>query len=336
MHDPAAPGWPDVGRRTDSEAEAEAWAPAYLDSLPAGPRPVDPETLAEAVKEYLEHRKGAVERATWSSDRTATGHLLDRLGSSRRLDSIDKRDLQRIVDSLLASGFQPSTIRTYVGQWGPFFEWWGWSMPRLKVTSRVDAPPNEIEVLTEAEIVKLFEAARKVDGQKIGQFPSAVLACGIGLYMGLRQGEIFALRWSDIDTEKRTVRVRWQVPKDSTDLRPTKGKLARAALILPGWWELHRTDAVGFMVGRKGRPVSTRTQRNLITRTLDTAGLNAAGRGWHVLRHTYAVAFLDAGGTLEELQRSFGHASITTTARYDHWKSEQAAAKASARIYGPK
>jgi site-specific recombinase XerD len=37
---------------------------------------------------------------------------------------------------------------------------------------------------------------------------------------------------------------------------------------------------------------------------------------WHVARHTFAVIWLELGGSLEELQRFMGHASIKTTAIY--------------------
>ena len=152
--------------------------------------------------------------------------------------------------------------------------------------------------------------------------------------MGLRQGEIFALQWADIDRTQGTVRVRWQLPKDRTEPKPTKGKYARSVPVRPGWWPLHRPDRVGLVCGRLGRPVGSRTQRNLITRILDTAGLNRKGLGWHILRHTFALRFLDEGGSMEELQLALGHQSITTTqARYDHRKSEAVAPQAAKRIY---
>ena len=136
---------------------------------------------------------------------------------------------------------------------------------------------RDVETLSDEDIPVLFTAAKAVDAQQTGNFPSAALACGIGLYMGLRQGEVFALTWQDIKPNERTVRVQLQVPKESVELKPLKGKLARTALIMPEWWDLHRYDAVGFICGRTGQPVGTRTQRNLITRVLDTAGLNELG-----------------------------------------------------------
>lgn len=344
MRDPEAPGWPNAGARTDTKELAERWAWAYLDWIRGERRRralgLSPDRLlVDAASAFLEHRSGAVERATWSADRTAINHLLDAFPARTRVHDVLAEDLQRIVDRMLRAGYRASTLRTYRKSWSVFFRHVGDWTPtdQLRITSRAAAPLGEVETFGETEIEALFRAATLIDSQRIGEFPSGVLACALGLYMGLRQGEIFALQWADVDPETKTVRIRFQVPKDRMQLRPTKGKWARTALVLPEWWTHHRTDAVGFICGRTGRPVGTRTQRNLITRILDTAGLNRLGLGWHILRHTYSRRFLEAGGSLEQLSKSLGHATIATTQRrYEHLRPDVAAALARSRIYGEK
>jgi integrase len=184
---------------------------------------------------------------------------------------------------------------------------------------------GDVITLSDEQIPLVMKAARKVDAQQIGYFPSAYRACGIGLFMGLRQGEIFALDASAIDAKTKTVRVQFQVQKDRSELVPTKGKNARTAVVLEEW-EQHDPSAIGLLLGRNGKPVSTRTQRNLITRVLDTAGVNQMGLGWHLLRHTYARLFLERGGAIGFLQKSLGHSSVRTTeAAYEHLQADVAA-----------
>lgn len=359
MRNPEDPGWPDRGERTELEEVAKRWAWAYL-ALARGEhrRRVlglgrAPQSLGAAVDAFLTHRTRTVEPSTVSAARTATMHLLRHFGTATRTNALTAPDLQELVDELLDDGYQPTTLDTYARTWRIFFEWCHFgtcgkllrdsaSRQRLREffdpvseLSIPDPGEGDVDTLADGEVSALFDAATVVDSQQTGHFPSAVLACGLGLYMSLRQGEIFAARWQDIRPPERTIRVQWQVPKDRTDLKPLKGKVARTALVLPDWWALHRSDAVGFICGRTGRPVGTRTQRNLITRVLDTAGLNQLGRGWHILRHTYARLFVEQGGRIEELQRSLGHTSIVTTQQcYGHFHEDVAARLAGERIYG--
>lgn len=289
-------------------------------------------TVSQAAADFLEHRKATVEIATWSADRTALNHLSEALGR-KRVATVEPEEIQALMDSLLRRGYKATTCGTYLKTAGVFFRWAGYD-----ATSGVYLPDRgrtDVVTLDPHEIVKLLDAARKVDRQQIGLFPSALLSVQVGLTMGLRQGEIFALRWEDVDPARRSVRVNWQIPKERTTPKPLKGKLARTALVLPDWWSLHRPEAIGYIVGRNGRPVGTRTQRNLITRVLDTAGLNGIGRGWHLLRHTYSDVFLKRGGTIGELRLSLGHSSTRTTERvYDHMAPDFAVTMAAARIYG--
>ena len=337
LRNPEAPGWPARGERTEDEEIARRWAWAYLDLARGEHRrrvlklPRD-RTVKDAVREFLEHRKAVVERATWSADRTAVNHLSEALGR-KRVATVEPEEIQTLMDSLLHRGYKATTCATYLKTAGVFFRWAGYD-----ATAGVYLPDRgrtDVVTLEAHEVAQLLEAARKVDRQQVGHFPSALLSVQIGLTMGLRQGEIFALRWENVSASERAVRVNWQIPKESTVPKPLKGKLARTALVLPEWWAYHRPDAIGYIVGRNGRPVGTRTQRNLITRVLDTAGVNGVGRGWHLLRHTYSDVFLKRGGTIGELRLSLGHSSTRTTERvYDHMAPDFAVTMAAARIYG--
>ncbi len=68
---------------------------------------------------------------------------------------------------------------------------------------------------------------------------------------------------------------------------------------------------------------------------LDAAKLNGPGRNMHDTRRTYGRLFLEAGGWMDELQRSLGHSTIRITERgYGAFQAEVAAEFARQRIYG--
>lgn len=255
MRNPREPGWPDRGERTESREVAERWKAAYWDwargehrsRVFGSGRPA--EKLSVAVRGFLEHRERTVERATLGCDRTGTSHLLAHFGGALRTSQITAPALQGLVDELVARGYQPATIDTYARSWRVFLEWCHFGVggaalrggaSRARLAEFFDPvgelalpakPEAEVATLSDAQIPEIFRAAERVDEQQIGQFPSAVLACATGLYMGLRRGEIFGITWQDIRPEWRTVRVQLQVPKDSVELKPLKGKRALAGSV---------------------------------------------------------------------------------------------------------
>lgn len=344
MRNPEHPDWPDRGERTELEEIAERWKWSYLALvrgehrrrvLDLGPEPMK---LGTAIKEFLDHRSAHVARSTWSGDKTATNHLLDHIPSSTLTSRITESKLQDMFDRMLRKGYRTTTLDTYLRSLSVFFDWLGGHDP----TDGVSLPKpvdRDVRTWSAEEIEAIRKAADQVDAQGIRTFPSCRLAFELSLCLGLRQGEVFAVRWEDIDRKSEGARIHSQVPKDSTKVRHLKGKRARTVFVHPDWWG-HHQPAVGLICGRdNGRPVGTRTQRNMITRILDTAGLNEVGVGWHAGRHTYARRHLEGEGvppgTLEELQKFLGHARMATTEqRYGHLRDEEALRMARERRMG--
>lgn len=337
MRDPRHSGWPDEGERTSDEQVARRWAWAYLDRMRGQHkdrvlRRKPSRTLGDAVIAYLAHRDRTVEPATAQNDRSALSHLLDAHRAGKRVETLRPADFQTLADGLLDRGYKVTTVATYVGQLSGFAQWANVDMGEVALPN-----PGTVDLVAwdEEERERIRWAAARVDETQVGKFPTARIAVELGLSTGLRQGELFALRWDAIDIESRTVRVQWQAPKDRRTLKPLKGKRARTALVLPGWWTWHRAEGDGFILHYKGRQVNTRTQRNLITRVLDTAGLNEMGAGWHRTRHSYAREFIERGGLIQELAVSLGHSSVTITEQsYGHFMESVAVGLARQKIYG--
>jgi integrase len=138
-----------------------------------------------------------------------------------------------------------------------------------------------------------------------------------------------------------TVRFTLQLARDAIGrgdgLKGLKGKEARTTLVLPSWWDHHLARARGRVLGNESirGPRLLHTAFRWINTLYDVAQVNAEGQAWHALRHTYSRLFLEAGGRLEELQKSLGHASIQTTEDYyGHFSDDAAATLARLRIYG--
>ena len=315
MRDPRHPAWPRFGERTELRDVAERWKWAYVDWCLTRHRkrvlghPED-QTLGPALERYMQHRSRVVEAETFASDRSAFTHLTAMYPADTPVERIE---VQPIVDRLLVELYKPSSLVTYAAHIASFIQWCGLPAPRYEIP---DPGSGDVQTLSDGQI----EAVRASAG-------NGLVAIDLGIYMGLRKSEIFAIEGSDINTREWSVRVQRQMPKAGKVPKPLKGKRARTALILPGWTH-------GNGVGRLVAPTPQLQRAELITHALERAGVYRLGMGWHVLRHTYARLVLEGGGSLEQLKVFLGHKNIRTTEdTYGHFSPDVAVRLAREKLH---
>lgn len=144
-----------------------------------------------------------------------------------------------------------------------------------------------------------------------------------GLLQGLRPEERYALDWSDIDTAMRVVHVRAayviaSAQHGGRQLKPPKtANGARDVPMLPQFADWLSTQPQGsgpFIVGADGRRISPSTAqkrwRAFLRDNPDVPPVTIEN-----MRHSFATAYLAAGGRIEALSRILGHADISTTLR---------------------
>lgn len=168
------------------------------------------------------------------------------------------------------------------------------------------------------EYRRLVEGARKMGPRE----HILVLLAGSA---GLRRGEIIALKWSDIDIERRTVRVEravWHDRKDvSTEATPKGGRSRPIPIqLVPELVDAlrafrHLDDRV--LPNPDGRDLTYKTIRCWMKRAQRRAGLPVTG-GIHMLRHTFCSHLAIAGANVKAIQELAGHADLKTTQRYMH------------------
>ena len=216
--------------------------------------------------------------------------------------------------------------------------WYAWLARRGHIAAspavgiarpRLAAGSPATPVLTRDQALRLVRAADTAAGPQRAR-TSALVA--MLLFTGARVSEVIGADVGDLGTE-RGRRV----------LRVTRGDGDRRSLPLPGP-AVVRIDAylarradLADAKGRAGRPdpgpdanvlFATGTGRRLFAadvwrvmrRLAARAGLpdDLTGRvGPEAMRHSFATLYLDAGGSLSDLQEVMGHADPRTTRRYD-------------------
>jgi len=136
----------------------------------------------------------------------------------------------------------------------------------------------------------------------------------MALFTGMRRGELFKLRWTDIDLDRGFIHIR--DPKGGPDQVIPLNKSARETL------ETHpRSDSPFVFPGRGGRQ---RTDiKKQVNKIKERAGIPRDFRALHGLRHVYASMLASSGKVdMYTLQKLLTHKSPLMTQRYAHLRDE--------------
>lgn len=136
----------------------------------------------------------------------------------------------------------------------------------------------------------------------------------MALFTGLRRGELFKLKWEDVDFDRGFINIRQ--PKGGKDQTIPLNQAAREVL------EGHPQDDSPFVFPGRGGKQRTEIRRP-VGRIRKAAGLPKVFRPLHGLRHTFASMLASSGQVdLYVLQRLLTHKAPAMTMRYAHLRDE--------------
>lgn len=132
----------------------------------------------------------------------------------------------------------------------------------------------------------------------------------VALYTGLRKGDVFSLRWADVDMEH-----------DVIHFTPSKTERHGIRLSIPlhpalKTYLLSLPRTAQSIVGHV--PKAHATEWKTVVRTAIGEDKSGALMTFHNLRHTYATWVREAGADKGEVMKLCGHTNIDTSNKYDH------------------
>jgi integrase len=281
-------------------------------------------------------------------------HLMPALGDVS-IAKIGTEDIQSLKSTKLSEGRAPQSVKHMLRLVRQMLEHavdWGYirSNPAKKVKDPT-IPRMEMDFLT-ADECRLF--LEHVPPKWYVFFYAAITT-------GLRQGELMAMKWSNLDWNRQQYFVRENYARKTTvstagfasvktegsaqsiDMTPTcldilKGHRKRQAEEKLQAGEAYEDVGLIF-AGQQGKPLD---HRNIVNRVFEPI-LEAAGLRhirFHDLRHTCASLLIDQGESPKYIQRQMRHASIKTTFdRYGHLfpeKNREAASRLDSSLIGNK
>jgi integrase len=284
-----------------------------------------PATFADAAAGFLhhvEHVRGR-EAATISDYRGSVNGYLNPRWGERPVDSITSDDVEALRDELTAAELSPRTVVRHLTVAHGVFRY---AMRKHRLARNpasaelVDRPTvrysGEFQTLDAEQLAALVRAAESEQ--------DAVLYLTAAM-SGLRQGELRALRWRDVDFAADRIHVRRSatVGSNAKIKTPKSGKVRSVPMVpqvaaaLAGLWRReHFTGDDDLVFGNEVGEVENDTLlRRRYFRALKSADLPPVR--FHDLRHVFGSTAVKAF-VLSDVQAFLGHAHITTTMRYVH------------------
>ena len=281
-----------------------------------------PRGAPRLVEAYLDHLR--IERRL--ADHTIESYRRDlrklaefAAGRGRRVDALDRRDLDLFVQAVSGQGLSPRSVGRAVAAVRGFFRFVTLEQRRSRNVADDLQPPRAWPALPNSLSLE--------DVDRLLQQPDPATVRGLRdralielLYAtGLRVSELVGLRVADVNLEAAYLSCRGKGGKERVVpigdeaaswvlryLRTARPALVRSA----------PTPRL-FVNARGGRALTRVGFWKILKRYAAGAGLGPR-LSPHVLRHSFATHLLDRGADLRAIQLMLGHADLSTTQIYTH------------------
>jgi len=259
------------------------------------------------VKRYLEDYSKP-NKKSWTRDITSTNALL-KFFSGKNLSQITswqvekyKADRQREISRFGREISKSSINRELACLKTIFNKAIDWDLVSVNPVTKVKLfpeKPNKLRVVSDQEFQNVYNNA--------SDFLKPILVTGINT--GMRRGEIFNLKWEDVNMKEGYILVRESKNNDSRIIPINKVLMET----------LNSVTNNG-----SGEYIFSHNSGNDPVKTFKTAFNSAIRRSgakkfrFHDLRHTFASKLVMAGVDIVTVQELMGHKSINMTKRYSH------------------
>jgi integrase len=250
----------------------------------------------------------------------------------QRLSCLSSVSIPKLRDALLVR-YPAGTVRTTLSAVSAAL---GWAVREGLIkenpahgTKLPPAPPPRLDFLSAEEVSRLlsFAAQRAQSRAACKLWWVRYVAISLAVRLGLRKGELFGLRWQDIDLDAQRLTVARSYGTTPKSGKPRPLRIPSALVpILRTWQTLcpHPTLVcpIYLAAARRWDMAASSNRQHGLPELLRAASCRVFDRPWHMLRHTFASHFMMSGGSLLALAQILGHTDVKVTMRYAHLSSE--------------
>ena len=182
---------------------------------------------------------------------------------------------------------------------------------------KLKVPYQEMSFLTKQEVVTLLKTCKKL-------YPEIYALISTAIFTGMRQGELLALTWQDINFQVGKINVNKTLYKKTTTAPKSEKSRRQVDLTkkLSKTLQEHKlktTSALVFPNKIGGYQSVTNLTKRKFKPLLEKAAIKNLNLRFHDLRHTYASLLLAENTPIKYIQAQMGHSSIQVTMdKYAH------------------
>jgi integrase len=286
-------------------------------------------TVGEAGDVYIAHLETVMERkrTTIADYRGYLHRHLAPFFGDRPMDRLEPAQIERYLHAKRRDGLSPKTVQNHLNFLHGMFAFairrgWATANP-VALVERPRAHRSAHRRIRFLQPEELDAVLRAVPDDALGAVERPLYLTAA--MTGLRQGELLALRWRDVDWTASRVRVAESFTRGAFDSpKSHRGRSVPMADRLAGELERHfqrsywRSDQdLVFAHPASGHVLDASKLRKRFRTALARAG--APDLTFHELRHTFGTQMAAAGAPLRAIQEWMGHADASTTEIYPHY-----------------
>lgn len=288
-------------------------------------------TVKELLSEWLEIIRTRVRTSTYANYRLKVEkHLIPAFGSIGCCD-LRVKHIYDFIELKRSEGLSDRYISDMITLLKSVFRY---ANREYNIKNMVEgltmhkAAKAEVRVLSEAELVVLKRYI-------LEHQDTSALGVAMSLFMGLRIGELCALKWECVDIENRVVYINRTLQrikcfdgsrKTALVIGEPKSKSSRRVIPIPDvLMQLlikFRADKDIYILSGRTAPIEPRTMQYRFAKLLKNANLPSVH--FHSLRHSFTSACIAAGCDVKSLSELLGHRSVSLTLNlYTHTDMER-------------
>lgn len=309
-----------------TKREAEKALVALITTIDSGTY-VEPSLMLfeEYLQEWFQTKQSQIGKQTAKNyESNIRHHIVPALGKYP-LSKLNTLTIQKFINSLIDSGLSSATIKKIYNVLNNSIQ----KAVNLDLIPKNIVTPVELPQVVRNEL-KVWNTEEVKRFLKVAKESRYYIAVHLAITTGVRQGELLALRWQDVDLERGTIHIRQTLSHDGKEfLSGTKtASGTRSISLLPKTISIlkrHKTVSAK----EKLKAGTDYTDNNLVICTcygtvLTPRNLTRTFKGliqkanvpiirFHDLRHTHATSLLLEGIHTKIVAERLGHSRVSMT-----------------------